>query len=157
MNVGRSALRIYGGSGLRGVIGDAGGERGAGVGSGLSIEQPLSLRNRLSFAEASLDWRMTGSLQGRGMSFLLMWAYSAHLNRTWWRVCRWERDGVEQGQVVMSSAPGLKRAEYSASKQCPVASCGMAEVTMRECAVRLPLMASTGLPLSGVWQARAEG
>ena len=100
---------------------------------------------------------MTDSLQGRGMSFLLAWAYSAHLNKTWWRVCRWVRDDVEQGQVVLSSAEGLKRVEYSASKQCPVASCGIAEVMVRECAVRLPLTASTGLPLSGVWQARAAG
>jgi hypothetical protein len=67
------------------------------------------------------------------------------------------RDGVEHGQVVLSSAEGLKRAEYSASKQCPVAICGMAEVAMRECTVRLPLIASTGLPLSGDWQARAAG
>ena len=59
--------------------------------------------------------------------------------------------------MVGSSAEGLKRAEYSASKQCPVASCGMAEVMMRECAVRLPRTASTGLPLSGVWHARAAG
>ena len=92
-------------------MGDDGGERVMVVGNGLSSEQPLSLRNRLSFADASLDWRMIGSLQGRGMSFLLMWAYSAHLNNTWWRVCRWVREGVEQGQVVLSSAEGLKRAE----------------------------------------------
>ena len=131
-------------------MGDVGGECGGIVGRGLSSEQPLSLRNRLNLAEASLDWRMTESLQGRGMSFLLVWAYSAHLNSTWWRVCRWVRVGVEHGQVVLSSAEGLKRVEYSASKQCPVASCGIAEVTIRECAVRLPLMASTGLPLSGV-------
>ena len=139
------------------MIGDVGGERGAVVGSGLSSEQPLSLRNRLNLAEASLDWRMTGSLQGRGMSFLLMWAYSAHLNKTWWRVCKWVRAGVKQGQVVLSSAEGLNRAEYSASKQCPVASCGMAEVTMRECAVRLPLMASMGLPLLGVGRRGPQG
>jgi hypothetical protein len=54
------------------VIGDVGGERGVGVGKGLSSEQPLSLRNRLSLAEASLDCRITASLQGRGISFLLM-------------------------------------------------------------------------------------
>ena len=81
------------------------------VGRGLSIEQPLSLRNRLNLTEVSLDWRMTGSLQGHGMSFLLVWAYSAHLNSTWWRVCRWVRDGVEHGQVVLSSAEGLNRIE----------------------------------------------
>ena len=69
-----SRLGIHGGSGLSIVVGDVGGERGVGVGRGLSSEQPLSLRNRLSFAEASLDWRIIGSLQGRGMSFLLVWA-----------------------------------------------------------------------------------
>jgi hypothetical protein len=67
-------------------MGEGGGERGVIVGRGLSKVQPLSLRNRLSFAEASLDWSVTESLQGRGMSFLLLWAYSAHLNSTWWRV-----------------------------------------------------------------------
>ena len=92
-------------------MGDVGGERGAAVGRGLRSEQPLSLRNRLSLAEASSDWRMTGSLQGRGMSFLLVWAYKAHLKSTWWRVCRWVRDGVEHGQVVWLPAEGLKRAE----------------------------------------------
>ena len=99
------------------MIGVVGGERGEIVGRGLSSVQPLSLRNRLNLAEASLDWRMTESLQGRGMSFLLVWAYSAHLNSTWWWVCRWVRAGVEHGQVVLSSAEGLNRAEYSALKQ----------------------------------------
>ena len=80
--MGHPALINYGGSGLSGVIGDVGGERGMGVGSGLSSEQPVCFRNRLSLAEASLDWRMAGSLQGRGMSFLLAWAYNVHLNRT---------------------------------------------------------------------------
>ena len=101
----------YGGSGLKGVMGDVGGERGVVVGSGLSNEQPLSLRNRLNLAEVSLDWRMTESLQGRGTSFLLMWAYRVHLNSTWWRVCRWVRVDVEHGQVMLSSAEGLKRVE----------------------------------------------
>ena len=111
MGMGRLALISYGGSGLSGVIGDVGGERGVGVGSGLSSEQPVVFKNRLSFAEASLDWRMTGSLQGRGMSFLLAWAYRAHLNRTCWRVCKWVCVRVEHGQVVLSLAAGRKRAE----------------------------------------------
>ena len=55
MNVGHPALLNYGGSGLSGVIGDVGGERGVRVGSGLSSEQPVFFRNRLNFAEASLD------------------------------------------------------------------------------------------------------
>ena len=76
----------YGGSGFNMVVGDDGGGRGGVVGSGLSSEQPVTFRNRLNLAEASMDWRMIGSLQGRGMSFLLAWAYSAHLNNTWWRV-----------------------------------------------------------------------
>ena len=54
MRMGRPALVDYGGSGLSKVIGDVGGERG-GSGSGLSSEQPVRFRNRLSFAEASLD------------------------------------------------------------------------------------------------------
>ena len=75
MNVAsQPAAGNYGGSGFKMVIGDVGGERGVAVGRGLSSEQPLSLRNRLSLAEASLDWKMTASLQGRGMSFLLKWA-----------------------------------------------------------------------------------
>ena len=59
MNAGRGhpALINYGGSGLSGVMGDVGGERGVGVGvgRGLSSEQPVLFRNRLSLAEASLD------------------------------------------------------------------------------------------------------
>ena len=55
MNVGHHAPIDYGGSGLSEVMGDVGGERGVGVGSGLSSEQPVFFRNRLSLAEASLD------------------------------------------------------------------------------------------------------
>ena len=61
------------------------------------------------------------------------------------------------GQVSMSSALGRKRCEYDASKQWPVAMRMMDEVTRREWALTAPLMAATGLPLSGVWHARAAG
>ena len=55
----------YGGSGFRGV------ElvcvcMGKGMGMGHKREQLLSLRNSPSLSEVSLDWRITGSLHGRG-------------------------------------------------------------------------------------------
>ena len=49
---------------------------------GLSKEQLLSLRKVPSLSDASSDWRIAGSLHGRGMYLLLIPLYRTHWNMT---------------------------------------------------------------------------
>ena len=70
-----NSVGSYGGSGLRGVVSGCKLGCARGVGIGRKREQLLSFRNMPSFSEASSDWRMIGSLHGRGRNLRLSFAY----------------------------------------------------------------------------------
>ena len=68
----------HGGSGLRGFDRGRGLVSGVGKGMGHNKEESLFFKNKPSFSEASSDWKITGSRQGRDTSFLLSLAYCEH-------------------------------------------------------------------------------